>query len=186
MRERICSRASSTVSIRRYSTPRCSTLEGPRSGVVEQGCAPLPRALRAPNGAGELVTGVRQVDDGLELAEEPAPGEHEEREEPGRDREVAGAEREPSARGHRREDDEDTLEEDRNETEHGDHDQRRVPLGRPAGEALEQIRERDQPADDQHEPRQREPRLGEEAREKEARDRKSTRLNSSHTVISYA
>src|SRR3989449_4476327 len=60
MRERICSRASSTVSIRRYSTPRCSTLEGPRSGVVEQGCAPLARALRAPNGAGELVTGVRQ------------------------------------------------------------------------------------------------------------------------------
>src|SRR5437879_6150710 len=169
MRERICSSASSTVSIRRYSTPRCSTLEGPRSGVVEQGCAPLARALRAPNGAGELVTGVRQVDDGLELAEEPAPGEHEEREEPGRDREVAGTEREPSTHGHRREDDEDTLEEDRHETEHGDHDQRRVPLGRPAGEALEQVRERDQPADDQHEPRQREPRLGEEAREKEAR-----------------
>src|SRR2546422_5498987 len=97
MRERICSSASSTVSIRRYSTPRCSTLEGPRSGVVEQGCAPLARALRAPNGAGELVTGVRQVDDGLELAEEPAPGEDEEREEPGRDREVAGAERDQPA-----------------------------------------------------------------------------------------
>src|SRR5437667_6538761 len=130
-------------------------------GEVSEGAAEAPSDC--------LVTGVREVDDGLELAEEPAPAEHEKPEEPGRDREVAGAEREPSARGHRREDDEDTLEEDRHETEHGDHDQRSVPLGRPAGEALEQVRQRDQPADDQHEPRQREPRLGEEAREKKAR-----------------
>ena len=65
--------------------PRISLL-----GEVSEGAAEAPSDC--------LVTGVREVDDRLELAEEPAPAEHEKPEEPGRDREVAGAEREAGAR----------------------------------------------------------------------------------------
>src|SRR5438128_744830 len=110
----------------------------------------------------ELVAGVRKVEDGLELSEEPAAAQHEQREEAGGDREIAQREREPGGRRDRGKHHEYSLEEDPHQAEDRNDDERSVPLGRPAGEALEQVRERDDPADHQHHPRQGRPRLHED------------------------
>src|SRR5207244_9473430 len=105
---------------------------------------------------------VRQIQDRAEAREEPPAREHEEPEESRRDPELAPAERQPGAGADRGEHDEHALEEDRDETEHGDDHQRRVALRWTAGETLEQIAEGDQPADDEDEPRHRHPRRSEE------------------------
>src|SRR5262249_14497852 len=109
------------------------------------------------------MTGMRQIQDGMEPGEEPATGEHEQPEEPGRDPDVAPAEWQAGAGADRRKDDEHALQEDGDETEDRDDHQGRVTLGRASRQTLEQIAERDQPADDEDDPRHRRPGLDEEA-----------------------
>src|SRR6266446_56161 len=116
-----------------------------------------------------LVAGVREIQDGLEAAEEPASAQHEQREEPGGDREVAQPERQPGRGRDRRKHDEHPLEEDRDKPEDRDHEERGVSLGGPTGEPFDEVRERDQPADDQHHPGKRQPRLDEQPLDEEPR-----------------
>src|SRR2546426_3698992 len=114
-RERICSSASSTVStsLLYYTPPRSSSAWG-------------------------LVAGVREIQDGLEVAEEPASAQHEQREEPRGDREVAQPERQPGRGRDRRKHDEHPLEEDRDKPEDRDHEEGGVALGRPTGERFDE------------------------------------------------
>src|SRR5439155_22562067 len=93
-----------------------------------------------------------EIQEGLEAYEEPATTQGEEREESEGDERVAQRQRQAVAVGHRGEDDEDTLQEDRDEGEERHHVQRFVTLGRSSGQALEQIGERDEPADGQDDP----------------------------------
>ena len=62
-----------------------------------------------------------------------APAQHEQREKPQRDREIAHAERETALHGDGRKDHEDPLEEDGDETEERDEEQRTMSLRRSAG-----------------------------------------------------
>src|SRR5207249_10753565 len=124
------------------------------------GLAPFaPTIARVPmpcsiiSGSRESVARVRQVQDRAEAREEPAPREHEEPEESRGDPELTPAERQPGAGADRRKHDEYALEEDGDETEHGDDHQRGVALQRAAGQALEQVPEGNQPAEHEDEPR---------------------------------
>src|SRR5262245_2645225 len=162
-RSRICCRACSTV-----STELVYWIGHASSGLTSSQSA-TERVVAAGHGRGEarapmpcsiirlVRAGVRQVQDRAEAREEPPAREHEEPEESRRDPELAPAERQPGAGADRGEHDQYALEEDRDETEHGDDHQRRVALRWTAGETLEQIAEGDQPADDEDEPRHRHP-----------------------------
>src|SRR5215470_10497410 len=79
---------------------------------------------------------VRQIQDRAEAGEEPAAREHEEPKESHGDPDLTPAEREPGAGADRRKHDEDALEEDGDEAEHGDHHQRSMALRRAASQAL--------------------------------------------------
>src|SRR5207249_2953283 len=67
-----------------------------------------------------------------------------------------------------REDHEHVLDEDRDPAEEEDDHEDLVPGGRPPGQALEQVGEGDQPAEDEDKPRHHAPRRVEEARHEEA------------------
>src|SRR5262249_26228487 len=165
MRDRMPSRASSTVNMRltllhaqgpgsesecpgdlcRHGDLNCEQMV--RTIVKRARRSPGVLRLRPRSRAREeLVTGVRKVEDGLEVAEEPAVAQHEEREKAGGDRQVAKTQRQPRARRDGRKDQEDALEEDTDEAENRDHHERGVSLGRPARESLQQVDERDHPA----------------------------------------
>src|SRR5207247_1746809 len=84
--------------------------------------------------------------------EEPPAAEDEQGEESSGHQDLADPEGQTGVRRDRGEDHEDPFQEDRHETEHGHHEQRRVAIRRPSGESLEQVGEGEQPPDDEDEP----------------------------------
>ena len=152
-RERIWSSASSTLSTP-YSTAR-RTSERPQA---------WPSRWRP-----RINAQVGHVQHRLPAGEEPPPAQHEQGQEARRDENVT----EPDGQGvrvrHRGKDDEDALQEDGHQAEHGHGDEGTVPLGRPARQPLEQIREGNEPAHDEHHPRQGLPGLNEQPPHEEAR-----------------
>src|SRR5216683_541703 len=105
----------------------------------------------------------------LVLRDEPAAAEREEGEEAGRDQDLLDPQREADVPVERREDHQHVLDEDRDPAEEEDDREDLVARGGPARESLEQVRERDQPSDDEDEPGDHAPRWVEEARDEEAR-----------------
>src|SRR5690349_13706584 len=106
---------------------------------------------------------MRQIEHGPDALHVHPPAEQEQREEAERHEQIAYGERQAALRGYRRKHQEHTLQEDRDQAHERDDDERSVTLGRPPRQALEQIHERDEPADDEDHPREREPRLQQEA-----------------------
>src|SRR5439155_10333753 len=140
--------------------------EWPRSGGMGDFESPMFNKCGAPLHA-PLMCWVWQVEDRPDALHVQAPAEHEQREEAERDEEVTHSERQAALRRDRREDDEHALEEDGHEAHQRDDDERRVALRRPAGQTLDEVGERDEPAHREDHPGQRLPGLQEEAMDEE-------------------
>src|SRR5258708_3097072 len=148
MRERLRSRASST-------------------GITRLFYLVLPTGIpRYPRGRAHLP---RQIQDGPIASEEPATTQDEEREEGGGDQDVGEAVRNLVLLGDRREYKQHALEKDGRPPHEQNHLQHVVARGRPTGQPLEQVAERDQPSDDEDRPCEIAPRLvAQEAPQEEA------------------
>src|SRR6266508_2001297 len=109
------------------------------------------------------------AEDGLVLRDEPAAAEREEGEEAGSDQDLLDPQWKVDVLVERREHHQHVLDEDRDPAEEEDDREDLVARGGPAREPLEQVRERDQPSDDEDEPGDHAPRRVEEARGEEAR-----------------
>src|SRR5438132_3999911 len=189
-RERICSTASSTVSTLRVLT----SMRYPVRAIRVRATRGVGRALRAwpapaPRAGGWPDRGRRTGPPAnstplsmgdwhptgqtwLEAGEEPATAQQEEGEEAGRDEKIAPGKGQAASPGCGREHEEDPLQEDRAEPHQRNDHERRVTFGGPAGQALEQVAERQEPAHDEDDPRHDSPWVDEHpAHEKAGLDR---------------
>src|SRR5580704_10650062 len=123
------------------SSPSTATRERMRSSASSTEITPVFYR----GGAGSAAPLLGQVQDGLVADQEPVPAQHEEGEEAERDQDLDGADRHRAVAQERGEDEQHPLEEDRDPAEEQDHLEDLVALGRPSGQALEQVGERDEP-----------------------------------------
>src|SRR6266508_384509 len=156
MRERMRSWASSTV-----ITPSFYLAAGFCSPSGGEGYS----AIRLLDFSRSRLLGL--IEGGAVPGEEPAAAEREQPEEAGRNEKRTHAEREAPGLRERRKHQHDTLEEDADPSEEQNHHEDLVPRRRPAGQALEQIAEWDESAEDEDDEGQRPPRIHKEPREEE-------------------
>src|SRR5574341_763946 len=109
------------------------------------------------------------AEDWLVLRDEPPPAQREEREEPGGDQRLADPQRKGHVLVERGEDDQDALDEDGDPAHEEDNREDLVARRRASRQPLQQVRERNEPADDEDGPGDVPPRRVEEAAEEESR-----------------
>src|SRR5215470_18310703 len=111
----------------------------------------------------QSVARVRKIEDRANALHVHTPAQHEEREKSQGDEQVTHAEWETALGRNGWEHDEHALEEDGDESHHRDDHERPVTLRRPTSEALDEIGERNEPAQGEDYPSEGPPRLQEEA-----------------------